>query len=213
MSSPKAQPRPSASEMRTLIAEAREGGLEQRAKVLEVFRPYLVVRSFTKLDPRVQAKCAPSDAAAETIVKAMNGFSGFHGATPDSLMAWLDTINANCIRDTHRQFILAERRSVAREEALASCDSREFLNNLANAVAKDASPSQELTQKEFAERVSEAFQSLSSRQREVLELRFIKGLPFKDVGHKLGIQSSAAREASIRGLAKLARLLSKENEP
>jgi len=193
--------------MRAMIGAARAGDAEQRVKVLEVFRPYLVVIAFAKIDSRVQTKVAPSDAAQMTIIKAFHAFSEFRGVGPESLRRWLEEIHGNAIHDIHRRYVLSQKRKVSVEVPLDGEQSQDYLTALAKAVAKVDTPSAVVSKRELAEVVQSALTALTARQRQVLEMRYLRHLAFEEVGDQLGITASAARMVAIRGLAALKRVL------
>jgi RNA polymerase sigma-70 factor (sigma-E family) len=56
---------------------------------------------------------------------------------------------------------------------------------------------------EERQQVQRALQSLSTRAREVLVLRYYLDLPFAEIANLLGISESSARATSTRGLATL----------
>ena len=53
---------------------------------------------------------------------------------------------------------------------------------------------------------------LPVRQRQVLYLRYRADLPFEDIGHVLGIDTSSARASASRGIASLRTRLAEEDE-
>ena len=186
-----------------MIHAARAGDLAQRARVLEVYRPYLIVVAISKIDPSVQSKSAPSDAAQDTIIKAFDAFSDFEGKGPNSLLRWLDKIHSNALHDLHRRYIGAKMRDVHGEVPLDGQESSESLSNLARAIAKDDTPSVVLSKREWAARIHSAISQLPNRQKEVITLRYLRQMRFPLIAREIGITEKAARMAAIRGLAAL----------
>jgi RNA polymerase sigma-70 factor (ECF subfamily) len=60
-----------------------------------------------------------------------------------------------------------------------------------------------------AEGYAHYLESLSARERRIVELHFIQNLPFKSIAGELGLTSSAARQISSRAIQKLRRFFSK----
>ncbi len=63
------------------IAEARGGSREALNRLLEVFRPYLLLAANQDLDPVLQGRVAPSDVVQETLLEAARDFPIFRGGT------------------------------------------------------------------------------------------------------------------------------------
>lgn len=189
-----------------MLSAARAGDRDAAARVLEVFRPYLVVRSYAKIDRRIQTKVAPSDAAQETLIRAMKGFNRFPGDTAGSLLRWLDTIHGRYLVDVHRKY-LTKKRNVRDERSLTDAKSQRLAVSLSRIMAKGPSPSEAFASQADVEMLRSAFDQLPTRQRAALELRFLHGLSSSEIGDKLGISASGARWACIRGLATLGTLL------
>jgi RNA polymerase sigma-70 factor, ECF subfamily len=200
--------RPTPAELRALLISARSGDPDAAARVLEVFRPYLIVRSYANIDRRLQLKVAPSDAAQETLIRALNGFHRFTGNSAASLLRWLDRIHGRFLVDVHRRF-LAKKRDVREERSLTAARSRRLASCLANMVATNPTPSESLALKLDLQFLRSAIAQLPVRQREALELRFIDGCSSAEIAARLGISASGARWACIRALESLGKLLNK----
>lgn len=198
--------RPTPAELRAMLNSAKSGDQDAAARVLEVFRPYLIVRSYAKIDRRLLSKVAPSDAAQETMIRALKGLNRFTGDSAASLLRWLDRIHGRFLVDVHRRY-LAKKRDVREERPLEAARSRRLASSLAHVIATNPTPSEALALQLDLQLLRSAIARLPSRQREALELRFVDGCSSSEIAAKLGITSSGARWACIRGLETLGTLL------
>src|SRR5205814_1625665 len=106
-----------------------------------------------------------------------------------------------------RDHLTRARRSVAREEALPEQSSLLLARPL---LARGPSPSQQVQDREQAERVSRAVARLSEADREILLLRHAEDLSFEEIACLLDIESSAARKRFGRALIRLRNVLRDE---
>ena len=70
----------------------------------------------------------------------------------------------------------------------------------------------EAIERENRERLLSALAGLSERERTIIELRFLYGLPFKFIGQALQESADAVRMALSRTLKKLRRTLGDEHD-
>ncbi len=74
-------------------------------------------------------------------------------------------------------------------------------------------PTQALSRKGRESRLFEALASLPSEQRDALRLRYIEGLPSKEIAARLGKSDGAVRVMLTRSLDRLQKVLGPENAP
>lgn len=181
---------------------------DEFASFVERKRPQLVAYIQNNLGPALRKKLEADDILQEVVLSALGSFESFTvpGRDPFKLLCQMAEQR---IIDAHRHHVAAQKRSVDREVSIdakpAGDNAAGFLQLLA---ASMTSPSQAFSrgQKEF--RLQEAIGSLPEDQRELLRLRYVEGLPTRDVASRLGKSDGAVRVLLTRTLSKLQQLLS-----
>src|SRR6516164_5262016 len=159
-----------------------------------------------QLDPRLRRRFDSSDLVQETLLKATQNLGQFEGGTEAELVKWLQEILHNAVTDAMRRD-RAQKRDVAREEALAVVvnDSSARLQNWL--VAPDSSPSQRAQREEQLLRVADALAKLPEDQRDVVILRDSLDTPIRTIAEQLGRSEKAIAGLLLRGRRKLRELL------
>lgn len=104
----------------------------------------------------------------------------------------------------------------ARRERIVSIDLRADLDGL-NLLIDDLSPERRATGREQLQRLTELFERLPARCREVVWMRRVEDLPQKEIARRLGIAEATVEKHLVRGIRLLADALygterSKRNE-
>ena len=162
-------------------------------ELLQSFRPYLLAIANARLPAALAGKVAPSDVVQETLLRGLNGFAEFRGATPAHLLHWLRTI-------LHRQMITAQRRY--------ACEKRRDRPavpavQLATSLAKQPSPSDVAMSHEDREALEQALECLPDDQRQAILMRHREDLSFREIGERLQRSEEAARKLWGRGVVRL----------
>ena len=155
----------------------------------------------------MRSRVEPEDIVQEVVVSALSSIDQFQvgGRDPFRLLCQL---TEQRIIDAHRHHVGAQKRSAAREVSMdapvAGGDGFGFINML---VASITSPSQAFSrdQKEF--QLQQAIAELNDEQREILRLRFVEGLPTKDIAERTGKSDGAIRVTLTRTVAHLQEIL------
>lgn len=129
----------------------------------------------------------------EILLQAHAAMPGFEGRS--TVRRWLYGI-------TRRSCSRALRRRRRRGELHASAIREEQLLR-----EEDASPDRQLIAAREAARLRQALDTLSEGRREVLLLRYVSGLSYREIGAICGIREDAARQRAAAGLRKLRRQL------
>jgi RNA polymerase sigma-70 factor (ECF subfamily) len=143
-------------------------------------------RIFRYAAGRTGSRTIADDVLNDTMVGALEGL---HRYDPDkgSFASWLFTIASRRVAD-HERGRAQQRRFL----------SRRTLNGLNDDLLET------LIRSEDYERVRNAVQQLPSRQREIVLLRYVAELSFRDVARVLGVSEGAARMRINRALRRLA---------
>lgn len=175
---------------------------------LEAKRGGLMAYIERELGAALRRKIEPEDILQELSVDAVKSLPSIDLAAADPF-GWLCQIAQRRIIDAHRRFFDAEKRSAARETTLDSRDTKDagLINML---VVSMTSPSQAFSrnQKEF--RLQRALEELPPECREALRLRYVEGLPSKEIATRFGKSDGAIRVMLTRSIKKLQTLLGEE---
>ena len=184
---------------------------EELAAVIESHRRQLLAYADRNIGPALRTRVEPEDIVQEVVVSALSAIDQFlvEGRDPFRLLCQLAEQR---IIDAHRHHVGAQKRSAAREVSMDAPvpggDGFGFINML---VASITSPSQAFSrdQKEF--QLQQAMAELNDEQREILRLRFVEGLPTKDIADRIGKSDGAIRVTLTRTVAHLQEILTFDN--
>lgn len=189
-----------------LLASARGGQAECRARLIEQYYTYLNLLATTQLDDKLRARCSPSDVVQETCFEAHRDFDQFRGHTEREFLAWLRQILVNNLARAVEKHVLSEKRDVRREVSLerigaAVQRSTERLSGVL--VDRQASPSSNADRREYAVILADQLAELAPDHRQVLVLRHLEGLPFNQVAQRMERSAGAVRMLWLRAMEKL----------
>jgi RNA polymerase sigma-70 factor (ECF subfamily) len=157
-----------------------------------------------RLDPRIQARLDASDIVQETHLEAYRRLSDFLTRRPMPFRVWLRKTAYERLLKLRRNHVEAARRSVDRELGLAD---RSSLLLAGSVLPGGSSPIQRLVRGELVRRVREALAQLAPADRELLLMRNVEELPYRDIGCILDMEPAAARKRYGRALLRLRRIL------
>ena len=166
------------SGMARLLEAARQGDADALGRLLEAYRNYLRLLARLEIGRRLQAKVDASDLVQETFLHAHRAFPDFRGDTEKELLHWLRRILAARLSNIVRHFYGTQRRDLGLERELDR-SSRALQQVLA---LSQTSPSQGVARREQAVLLANAVERLPDDYRQVIVLRNLRGLRFKEVG-------------------------------
>src|SRR5262249_19040407 len=127
---------------------------------------------------------------------------------------WLCQIAERRIIDAHRRFFGAQKRDAGREVPLGNPGGDTRHAGLIDLlVASMTSATQAFSRKGREAKLLEALSALNEEQREALKLRYLEGLPSKDIAARMGKTDGSVRVMLTRALDKLQQILGPENAP
>jgi RNA polymerase sigma-70 factor (ECF subfamily) len=193
----------------------RAGAGDQLAVALLLYRHRHRLRKMVavRMDARLVSRLDPSDVVQETLVEAVKKLQLYLRDRPLPFYAWLRQIAWNRLVDLHRQHVLAEQRTVAREEPLAPLLSGRSARHLTDQLlAREKHPAAAIVRQELINRMREAIDRLPASQREVLILRHLEDLSVAEVAAILNTTSAAVTSRHFRALSGLRELMDRESE-
>ncbi|MEM6980585.1 MAG: sigma-70 family RNA polymerase sigma factor [Planctomycetota bacterium] len=181
------------------------GSIQSVGELLQLYRNYLGVLATTQLDRRLRRRMSTSDLVQETMLAAHRDFAQFRGKSEGELLAWLRQILIHCLSHAVEKNLHAKKRDVRREVAMDQVARKvdESMARLSGVVAADvATPSQVVSQRELATRLSDQLARLKPSYHDVIVYRNLQGLSFDEIADRMSIQSGAARMLWMRAIAK-----------
>lgn len=189
-----------------LIARIRNGEQHQLGVLLAIYRNYLSVLANTQLDRKLQARVSPSDVVQETMLEAHRDFRQFRGASEPEFVAWLRKILVHNLARQIDRHVKAEKRDVRRDISLArlhtSCD-RSAMNLDQALVVGVETPSRQAQRRERAVMLADVMNELSADHRDVLLLRNLRGLKFREVAGQMQRSEAAVKMLWMRAIKQL----------
>ncbi len=180
---------------------------EELAIFVESKRPQLLAYIQHNLGPALRKKLEPDDILQEVILAALGSLSTFDvpGRDPFKLLCQMAEQR---IIDAHRHHVAAQKRSAEREISIDAPAGDEGFGFAKLLAASMTSPSQAFSRGQKELHLQEAIRNLLEEQRELLRLRYVEGLPTKEIADRFAKTDGAVRVLLTRTLSKLQELLS-----
>ena len=165
-----------------------------------------------RLDRRLAARVDPSDVVQEALADAADKLPEYLRRQPLPFYPWLRQLALERLLILHRRHIVAQKRSVTREEGQGIALNDESIWELAERLqAAGDSPIGSLVRDELRARVQHVMAQLSARDREVLALRHLEQLSTRDMAAVMGISEGAVKTRHLRALQRFRQLLGEEH--
>lgn len=187
-----------------LLRQASQGDDRARQQLLERHRDRLRRMVAVRLDQRMSARVDPSDVVQDALTRASQQLDAYMRDRPLPFYPWLRHFAWDRLVELHRLHVMAQRRSVTREQRDDFLLSDPSAAALADAlIASGTSPSRNLIRAELCARVRAALADLPPRDREVLVMRHLEQLSTAEVASILAITESAVMTRHTRALVRL----------
>jgi RNA polymerase sigma-70 factor (ECF subfamily) len=190
-----------------LLERAAAGDDAARDRLLQRFRRRLRRMVAVRFDLRLAARVDPSDVVQETLAEAAAQLDRYLQERPLPFYPWLRQLAQRRLIELHRRHVLAQRRTVIREQELGGLPDRSAVALAERLFGRLSSPSAHLHRQERRDRVRAALAALPDKDREVLVLRILEGLPTRETAAVLGMSEVAVRSRQVRALERLKALL------
>lgn len=187
-----------------LIDGMRAGEEASLAEFVKTNEQPLLAFIRSRIGSQLQKKIEPEDVLQEASIEAVRVLEKTDLTTWDPLH-WLFQICERKIIDAHRRYFASQKRDAGREAAMpAGSDAAGLANLLA---ASMTTPSQAFSRDQRQLRMMAALELLPDDQREALRLRYLVGLPSKEIAQKFGKSDGATRVMISRALSRLQSML------
>lgn len=194
----KSQPNP-----QQLLTSAKAGSPTVLGDLLALYSNYLRLLATTQLSAKLQARVSPSDVVQETFLEAHRDFAQFRGQSEREFLAWLRQILVNNLARLVERHIVAEKRNVHREvslEGMGAAIERSTARLDAVLVDHAASPSASACRREYVVILADQLAQMRPDYREVIVLRHLEGLPFKEIAERTDRTPGATRMVWLRAI-------------
>ena len=192
-----------------LLDRVRNKDPEALAEFIEKNRARLTAFIERQLSDTLRRKVEADDILQETTVYAMRGLNEID-LNQRNLFSWLCQVAERRIIDAYRRFFGAQKRNAAREVPLGtpSRDAKPSLIELL--INSTTTPSQAFSRNARELKLITAMNTLSEDQQEALRMRYVDGLPSKEIAKRLGKTDGSVRVMLTRSLKRLQSLLADE---
>jgi RNA polymerase sigma-70 factor (ECF subfamily) len=187
-----------------LLCLARSGSIPALGQLLELYSGYLALLARLHIGRRLQGKVDAADLVQETFLGVHRNFAQFRGNTEAEFVSWLRRILASRLADLMRRYCgIGRDVRLERDLADAMDQSSRILDRVL--VAPQSSPSQQAVRRELSVLLADALGELPEDYREVLILRHLEELSFREVAQRMGRTIDSVKNLWIRALARLRR--------
>src|SRR5580700_12185059 len=196
------------------ILAARIRNKDQQALVefIELRRPQLLAFIARNLSTSLGRKLEATDILQDVSLSAVTSLGTFELGDRDPF-SWLCQLAEHRIIDAHRKLVAAQKRSADREQQSPASSTETqrggFIDML---VVSMTTPSGALSRDQREFRLQQALQNLPEESQQALRLRYVEGLPSKEIAARLQKTDGATRVLLTRSLAKLQELLRHDSE-
>jgi RNA polymerase sigma-70 factor (ECF subfamily) len=202
----------SSSSPEKLLRSVRDGDAGQLGKLLHLYRNYLNLLADSQLDRKLRARVSPSDIVQESMLEALRDFHQFRGESQAELLAWLRRILVHNLARAIEMHVLAEKRDVRRDVSLGQLSAsveHSTMQLYGALIAQGETPSAGAERHERAVILADAMSELTPEYRDVLVLRNLQGLPFKEVAERTQRSVAATKMLWMRAIKRLRQVYKK----
>lgn len=198
----------------TLDERLRTGDRAALAELLNQCRPRLAAYIDRQLGDALRARIEIDDLLQEVNVEAVRTFGAIEWGDRDPF-GWLCQVAQRRIIDAHRRLLGSQKRGGAREVRLDSpaADDTQRAGIVDLLAASMTTASQAFSRNQRERLLIEALAKLSPQQRDALRMRYVEGLPSKEIALRLGKSDGAIRVMLTRSLKLLHDLMGPQGAP
>jgi RNA polymerase sigma-70 factor (ECF subfamily) len=186
-----------------LIERIRRGDEAALAEYIAGRRLQLLAYINRRLGAALKSRIEADDIFQEANLDAIRRIGELAAVDRDPF-GWLCQIAEQRLVDAHRRLFGAQKRSAGREVGLETpADDTRHSPLIDLLVASMTTPSAAFSRDQKELQLADALQGLPEEGREALRLRYIEGLPTKEIASRLGKTDGAVRVLLTRSLNRL----------
>lgn len=195
-----------------IIEQIKSGNGDALAKYISERSPQLLSFIEKRMSDALRRRVEAADILQELTTSAWQSLAGVEWGDREPF-GWLCQQAERRIIDAHRRHFGAQKRAAAREVNLSggggSGSGSDEGGGMADLLAASmTSPSGVLSRQQKEFHMLQALESLPEDARDALRMRYVEGLPSKEIAQKLGRTDGAVRVLLTRSLQKLQEILS-----
>lgn len=164
---------------------------EAVAACVERHRPALLAYVSRRMSAALRQRVDPEDILQEVCLTACRNAAG--GMPTRGAFGWLCHVAEQRIIDAHRRHLQAAKRGGGRDLSIDGGGGDDGGRLASILAASITSPSSALSREAREQRLATAIAALPEAQRQAIELRFVAGLPTREIAARLGKSDVAVR--------------------
>lgn len=200
---------PDGEQTQELLTGAKDGDSEAIDRLLDRHRESLRRMIGMRLDQKIMRRVDVSDVVQDVLVEANRRLQDYLKNPVMAFHLWIRQIAKDRIIDAHRRHRVSAKRSIDREQPLASKRpvDESTIELAAHLADPELTPAAAATQRELAQQVQGAVEMLDDRDREIILMRHYEQLSNQDIAAVLDLTEPAASMRYLRALKKLRKVL------
>lgn len=195
--------------VRLLVEQARGGDVAAKSELASQVQSYLSMMADRQLNPAIRSNVNPSDIVQHTLIRMVDGIDNFRGTTRAEFFGWLNTIVQNESARANRHY-RSQKRDVTRQRSIAQPDSGSFF--FVEPSDDQPTPQTSALSQERIQLLYELLKRLPEDYAEVIRLRDLEQLSFREIGERMERSEAAANKLWNRAIEKFQKELEKSNE-
>lgn len=198
-----------------LVVASKLGSNEALGSLLLRYRGYLLMLAHRYLSDQLRRRIDPADVVQVTFLEAKRDLNSFRGGTPAEFAGWLRGMLKNNVASALSHHVMTQKRSMKKEvhRRVGNGESESHANWIAQLPGGKTSPSGVAVREEAVLAMMNALHQLPETQAEAIRMRYMEGLPLKEIVERMGKSETAVAGLLKRGLQKLRTLLSTDSSP
>jgi len=197
-----------------LVVASKAGNNEALGTLLLRYRGFLLMLAHRYLSEQLRRRIDPADIVQVTFLEAKRDLHAFRGNTPAEFAGWLRGMLKNNVASALSHHVMTQKRSTRKEVyAGGGDDSGSRQNWIHQLPGGKTSPSGIAVRQEAVLALMNALHELPETQAEAIRLRYMEGLPLKEIVERMGKSETAVAGLLKRGLQKLRALLDTGSSP
>ncbi len=202
---------PQQSQTETWVKTARQGDKLALAKLLTAYHPRLRSWAETRMDAAIKARISPDDILQEVYLETARQIAQFEDRGPGSFLSWVHSILNHKLIDTLRA-VHCQVRDIHREVPAAVAAADSYWDLLDDLHTESGTTSRAVRRQEALGALLASLSDLSEPRRQVIQLRFLEGLPVAEVAGRIGKSEDAVVALTRRALDDLRRSMDRMGE-
>ncbi len=166
------------SHLTLFLNAAKERSQSGLGRLLEAFRPSLIMMADQNLEQRLRRRMSSSDVVQDTMLTAGKQFESFRGTTSGEFREWLLELFHSRLVDGIRRHQVAEIRRQSLEDEQLS---------LSDLLSREETPSVVARLNEDATLLLKALEALPTNLQRVIHLRYLENRTFEEIASQTNV--------------------------